>query len=172
MEEPIEVMHSKVEGFGVFATRKIRIGEIICYMRGEIVNIEELKKLYQFKYRIDDPLQISDNSYLILKVPYIFINHSCSPNACIRGINTLLALREIKKGEEITFDYSLTEWSNDKLWKVNWKELWKVPCNCKSKNCRGFIRVFPTLPHELIMNYYSRNALQDHILVKLKNYWN
>jgi len=38
------------------------------------------------------------------------MNHSCDSNAYIKAINNdrhILALRNIKKGEEITFDYAI-----------------------------------------------------------------
>ena len=38
-----------------------------------------------------------------------FLNHSCEPNAFLRGL-TLIALDDIREGAEITFDYNTTEW--------------------------------------------------------------
>ncbi|MFO0828537.1 MAG: SET domain-containing protein [Phycisphaerales bacterium] len=37
-----------------------------------------------------------------------FLNHSCAPNAAFAG-RTLVALRRIQAGDEITFDYNTTE---------------------------------------------------------------
>ncbi|HSG07314.1 MAG TPA: SET domain-containing protein [Longimicrobiales bacterium] len=38
-----------------------------------------------------------------------FLNHSCAPNAYLRGL-VLTALADIEEGAEITFDYNTTEW--------------------------------------------------------------
>src|SRR4051794_10437090 len=37
-----------------------------------------------------------------------FLNHSCRPNAAVRG-TLLVAIAPIAKGEEVTFDYNTTE---------------------------------------------------------------
>lgn len=42
------------------------------------------------------------------KCPWVFVNHSCRPNAAVRG-QALVATRDIAPGEEITFDYTTTE---------------------------------------------------------------
>jgi uncharacterized protein len=39
------------------------------------------------------------------------------------------AIRDIKKGEEITYDYATSETLNN----------WKMECKCGSKNCRKII---------------------------------
>ena len=59
-----------------------------------------------------------------------YVNHSCNPNLIYVVKNErvfLYAKSNIKKDEELTFDYSFDR--DEK------KEL----CCCKSKNCRGFI---------------------------------
>lgn len=38
-----------------------------------------------------------------------YLNHSCEPNAGMAGMR-LVALRDIARGEEVTFDYNTTEW--------------------------------------------------------------
>lgn len=43
--------------------------------------------------------------------------------------NTLLALRDIKAGEELTYDYALMESSPE----------YRIRCLCGSKECRGFL---------------------------------
>tara|TARA_B100002019_G_C21108168_1_gene517014 strand:+ start:65 stop:544 length:480 start_codon:yes stop_codon:yes gene_type:complete len=61
-----------------------------------------------------------------------FINHSCNPNCevdIIKGKIWILAARDIKKGEELSYDYAF---SFDKDFK-------QFPCKCGSKNCCGYI---------------------------------
>jgi len=110
MKEKFVVKLSKIEGFGCFATENIRKGEIICLIRGERITFQELKERYtKGKIKICNPLQITEKEYLVIKEPYIYINHSCNPNAGIRKEGELFALKDIKKGQEITYDYSTSE---------------------------------------------------------------
>ena len=60
------------------------------------------------------------------------INHSCSNNCDYDGKGLKLwvtAIKDIKKGEEITCDYGFGYDSDYK----------QFPCNCRSKNCAGYI---------------------------------
>ncbi|MDD5162592.1 MAG: SET domain-containing protein [Candidatus ainarchaeum sp.] len=165
----IEIRVSKIEGRGCFASCNIKKGETVCIMRGKQVSIPMLKKDYsEGKTRIDDPLQISDKIYLKLKVPFIYINHSCSPTSCIVKSDKLVAFKNIKKGEEITFDYSLTEWTDDSIWGINWQEIWGFQCNCGAKNCRRKIKEFPKLPEKIKKAYSDSGMLPDFILKKIK----
>ncbi|MCL5006979.1 MAG: SET domain-containing protein-lysine N-methyltransferase [Patescibacteria group bacterium] len=59
-----------------------------------------------------------------------FINHSCDSNTWMADAFTLIARRDIKRGEEITADYAL--WENE-----NYSSDWQ--CVCGSPFCRGHI---------------------------------
>ena len=171
--EKIVVKKSKIEGYGVFAKKKIKEGSIICNFKGELVSIEELKKRYNFgKVRLDDPFQIKNNEYLLLEKPFLLINHSCSPNSGIKDISTLVAINDINKDEEITYDYSTTEWSDSVLWGIDWYDKWHIDCKCKSEKCRKVITEFPLLPDELKKEYFKKRILPLFILnkIKLENY--
>ena len=168
MEKRFIIKKSKINGLGCFASKLIKKGELIHILLGKTVSIPQLKKMYELgKERIDDPLQVGDLKYISLSKPGIFFNHSCNPNAGIKGRATLFALRDIKKGEEITFDYSTTEWTNDKAWKINWTKIWKIKCNCKSSKCRKYIKTFNNLPVKLKERYRQRRALPNFILRKI-----
>ncbi len=165
----IQVKESDIEGFGVFAGEDIRKGALIYTMRGMKVSIPNLKAKYESgKIRIDDPFQISDRTYLILEKPGIYFNHSCNPNAGIHGTRRLIARRDIHRGEEITYDYSTTEWTDDKAWGIDWYRLWRIPCRCGSRNCRKTIRMFPTLPRSVQMGYFRERMLPDFIMKKME----
>lgn len=75
--------------------------------------------------------------------PGFYINHSCNPSAGIRGSIEIVAMRDIKKGEEITFDYSTSE-SEDG---------WTLVCQCGEENCRRLIESYELLPAELKLKY-------------------
>jgi hypothetical protein len=58
-----------------------------------------------------------------------FINHSCQPNCRYQrkdGKIWIRALRNIKAGEEVTYDYEDSEQGTH-------------PCACGAKNCRGML---------------------------------
>jgi SET domain-containing protein len=38
-----------------------------------------------------------------------FLNHSCRPNVGRKGLRTIVAMKKINAGDEITLDYSTTE---------------------------------------------------------------
>ncbi|QQR92317.1 MAG: SET domain-containing protein-lysine N-methyltransferase [Candidatus Iainarchaeum archaeon] len=163
----IQVIESAIQGTGVVASKNIKKGEALCLMRGERIGVNELKRRYASgKEKISNPLQIGDKKYIDLAAPYVFINHSCAPNCGIRKENELFALRDVKKGEELTFDYSTTEWTHEKFGR--YRE-WAMECNCGSKKCRGTIGQFPSLEPKLKKQYYKAGALQDYILQKLED---
>jgi len=63
-----------------------------------------------------------------------FINHSCEPNCYSRIVDIdakkhiiILALRRIRCGEELTYDYKFP------------LEDVKIPCSCASKRCRKYL---------------------------------
>ncbi len=75
--------------------------------------------------------------------PFKFLNHSCEPNAGIRGKIRLYAMRDIKPNEELTIDYSSVEAD----------PRWEMKCNCGSKKCRKKIRSIQFLPKGIIKKY-------------------
>lgn len=147
-------------GKGVYTNRPIAKGARICFMKGKIKKAYTLQlKGNAFRRAIVDPLQIGVNEYLDLEKPYIFINHSCNPNAGIRGKNELFALINIQTGEEITFDYSTT---------VDETFL----CQCGARNCRRFIPVdFFGLPKTIQEYYIKSKAVPKYILKKYKKFY-
>ena len=169
-EKKLYVKKSEINRKGVFTQRRIPKGELIRFMRGREISVSQLKKRYELgkeRENLTDPFQIAKRKYLLLKKPCICINHSCLPNGGIRKKNELRALRNIQKDEEITYDYSTTEWEDVKAWGGKcdiYKKLWKMQCNCKSKKCRKIIKEFPFLPSKLKKKYQMQHALPSHIL--------
>lgn len=88
-----------------------------------------MRKRYESgEERSTDPLQVGDVSYIDLKDTYVSINHSCEPNSAIVHYNELVALRDIREGEEICYDYSATDWPNDDYW--DGYNAWEMVCHC------------------------------------------
>lgn len=73
---------------------------------------------------ITSTAQLSDTDY---------VNHSCNPSAGIKGQISLVAMRSIRKDEEITFDYGTV------LYRAKKSPKYELACSCGSTNCRGKI---------------------------------
>lgn len=158
------VKTSKISGQGCFATRNIKKGEKITELMGERVSRNEIhRRIEEGIENIDDPLQIGDELFIDLDEPSRFFNHSCNPNAGIRGENELFALKDIPKNEEITFDYSTTVSKN-----IN-NGAWTMDCKCNAKNCRKKIGNILTIPKEKLRQYAKVGALPDFIKDQIKD---
>lgn len=161
MHALLKVIDSKLGGKGSFTARDIKKGEVIKILSGERVSFGEITKRVKLgQEKVDDPLQIGDETYLDLDDSSRLINHSCDPNAGIRKERELFALRDIRKGEEVTFDYSTTV-GRESGW-------WYMDCHCKSANCRKRIGNILTLPENVLANYQKLGALPDFIIRQLK----
>jgi SET domain-containing protein len=137
----IYVCSSKIHGFGVNIGENVKKGEIIAHIKGAM----KFKTNATEKDALDNPdwVGVAKDQWIDPAKPYKFLNHSCSPSTGIKGKVTLVALRNLKEGEEVTIDYSTIE--GDLLWKMN--------CACKSANCRKLIRSVHFLPHEQFKKY-------------------
>ena len=163
MEDFLEVKNSRISGKGFFAKKIILKGERICFMKGELMDLNEMVERVDFdEEEGSDPLGVDDETYIDLDEFYRSINHSCKPNAFIRGKNELVALKDIKEGEEIFFDYSTT--MDDE--KIPRDEQWTMECNCGSENCRGIVDQFKTLPKDRRDFYITNKYVPDFILRK------
>ncbi len=132
-------------GFGLFAKKEIKKGEIIFLAKGKQVRIK-------IKDKTDSALLPNAIGYDVgvwldplVDNALNYLNHSCDPNAGIKGKVTVTALKNIKKGEHITIDYSITEC--DKSWSLDQR------CHCGAKNCRKVIRSIQSLPVIIYRKY-------------------
>jgi hypothetical protein len=97
---------------------------------GDIVVGEKLGALSPTARR--HSVQVEENLYLVphhLPEPADFVNHSCDPNAGLSGQITLVAMRDIQPGEEITYDYAMSDGSPYD----------EFTCSCGSRHCRGHV---------------------------------
>jgi len=140
MEKPIYVRQTPGKGLGIFAKRNILKDEIITEFTGPRIKIENLG---EFPPEVVDHLfNVDVDEYLVAREPEVRTNHSCDPNAGIRKEALLVAMRNIKQDEEITFDYSMIM-----------DDEWEMDCMCGSPLCRGRIGKFRNLPDELKEKY-------------------
>ena len=124
------------KGLGLCATKDIKEGTRIIDYIGKIITkkkTEESEKfnnakpiyLFNLNKRYDLDGDVSWNTARL-------INHSCSNNCDYNGTGLKLwvtAIKDIKKGEELTADYGFG-------YDENYKQF---PCKCGTKNCCGYI---------------------------------
>jgi len=112
---------------GVFATAIIAEGELVSLWGGHIIRKDELDlSMPHFTQRV---LQVDEDLYLLTakeKEPNDCFNHLCDPNLGFFGQIGLVALREIKAGEELGFDYAMSDG----------EPYDEFECFCGSSNCR------------------------------------
>jgi hypothetical protein len=129
-------------GRGVFATDTIPTGSLIMNYTGPLLKYADTSAT-TLALQIGPDLYIGESGQAD-----DFVNHSCDPNSGLRINGTdvrLIAIREIKTAEQITFDYSTTMDEDD----------FEFDCLCGSPKCRGKIRDFKHLPTALRTHYAS-----------------
>jgi hypothetical protein len=143
-------------GMGVFAIEPVPRGEILAMWGGRVVPVEQI---YQFDEQQRHYLiQVEEGLFLTPSDPTEaaeYVNHSCDPSAGLDGQIALVALRDIGTGEEICFDYAMSESH----------ALFEFECRCGSPRCRGRVRADDWLDPELQRRYagYFSPYLQRRI---------
>jgi hypothetical protein len=140
MNPKLEVRDTQKYGKGVFAKKDIKKEEMLFVMGGYILTIDD-DNAGLSKEALDKPIDISDYFFIgprnkkdLEMMPQHYVNHSCNPNAGFKGQIFMVAMRNIKKEEEIFYDYAMVMSPNDDS-----SSYFKIKCLCGSKNCREFI---------------------------------
>lgn len=128
------------KGRGLFATRSISKGTVVLKFEGEVVKDSEIRS----DEAKDHFLPYGKSVYLRIGEPENLINHSCNPNVGFSDNQTLFAIRNIKTGEELAFDYSTVG-----------ADGWEMECSCGEPNCRNIIRDYKYLTDKLKEKYKS-----------------
>lgn len=105
-----EVRPAGAKGLGVFATAPIRRDETVAAFGGFVVDRATLDTLSP--ERQSHSIQIDDHLFMASSEqpePSDYVNHSCDPNTGIDGNILLVARRDIAPGDEITFDYAMSD---------------------------------------------------------------
>jgi SET domain-containing protein len=137
----IQVRRSGVHGKGVFALVPIGKGEVLVEYKGEVITWPEALERHPH-----DPAQPDHTFYFHLDDGHVidgkhggnssrWINHSCAPNCEAEDDNGRIfikALRKIRAGEELFFDYQLII---DERYTAKLKA--RYACWCGAKTCRG-----------------------------------
>jgi SET domain-containing protein len=131
-----KIKKSNIDNKGLYAEKNIKSGKIIINYKGKIITKKETdtnpkydndKAIYLFnlnnRYDLDGDFKYNDAR---------LINHSCNPNCEVEGKGLKLwitAIKDIKKGEELSYDYGF---GYDEDYK-------QFVCKCGEKNCVGYI---------------------------------
>ncbi len=155
----LSIVASGIEGKGLFSSKAFKPGQIIARIEGK-----KVKKLTKTKAdSLSIPTWYGVGRYTWIdpsNTVFEYLNHSCEPNAAIAGTKTLVAIRNIEVGQEVTIDYSMTDAD----------PLWEMSCLCKSKNCRKLIKSITSLEPTVVKShmpyiprYFQRIYLKHHI---------
>ena len=137
----IQTRRSGVHGKGVFALTDFAEGETIIEYVGEIISWKEALRRHPH-----DPTDPNHTFYFHIDETHVidakyggnssrWINHSCKPSCEPdeeNGRVFIKAIRDIKAGEELNYDYGLV--IDAPLTK---KLKLEYPCWCGAKKCRG-----------------------------------
>jgi hypothetical protein len=128
LADGLEIKEHSTAGRGVFATRRFVAGELLAVWGGWIITTVELNRLRKTEQTY--AVQVEEDLYLLTPRSKVagadFINHSCDPNAGLEGSISLVAIRGIEPGEEVSYDYAMAD-SNPHL---------GFDCSCGSALCR------------------------------------
>jgi len=159
----IKILSSGIHGRGMFADEDIKRGERIQYLR--VPKVKRVVRSKKDSRAIEHWIGAGKDSWFDTRgTPFRYINHSCDANAAIAGTKTLVALRDIKKGQEIHIDYSMTDAD----------PFMSIVCKCGTENCRKYIRSIYTVPTSVFSKHmpyvpknfqrlYLRNYIQSKI---------
>ncbi|MBP7735098.1 MAG: SET domain-containing protein [Spirochaetes bacterium] len=159
MENSRLVIRETEKGKAVFAGSDIARGEVVCEFTGPTYTMAQYLELH-------DPennhfLQIDEDSFMGPSGNADdLINHSCNPNGgltCRDGKILYIAIRDIRKDEELSFDYSTTM---D-------EDCWEMECLCGDAACRGTVRDFKHLPGDVKKKYIDLNVVMPYILKRI-----
>jgi hypothetical protein len=119
----------ELEMNGVFAIQPIKKGELIAIFGGAVMEWDAFKSLPDQLQSLS--LQVEENLYLVPETisQGDYFNHSCDANAGLVGQIALHAMRDIKAGEQVCFDYAMSDCSPYD----------EFDCQCGARNCRGHI---------------------------------
>jgi hypothetical protein len=140
----LELGPSRIDigGVGVFSVGCIHKGEKVC----DGVSEEDFQELvsWEFFERCPADLQQKIMAFCVgtpdgfvppaefdfnkLSIEW-YLNHSCEGPCGFDDDGDFIAIRNIRKGEELSYDYGLVE-SNPRFW---------MRCTCGSKTCRHVI---------------------------------
>lgn len=130
ISDKVEIRNKSLNGKGLFAKSNIKKGEIVFIKGGHILKRDQIfsSGVINSYFPISDEYFLGATNKSEEEQIKLYENHSCNPNCGIRGEITFVAMRDIKKDEELTVDYAFID-----------NEDYSFNCTCGAKNCRKVI---------------------------------
>lgn len=128
----VRVGRSPIEGEGLFAAAPLPRGTALARFGGRLVSDAELGRLFAEAARTGtyvDTLSVGRDVNLVLPldVPNHAGNHGCDPNSWWADPFTVVARRDVERGEELTLDYAT----------ITDDPGFAMVCACRAAACRG-----------------------------------
>jgi D-alanine-D-alanine ligase-like ATP-grasp enzyme len=136
-QKPYAIKGNSIAGFGIYAARDIKEGEVI-FPGEERAHRIVTKRYVDNNWNEDQKLNFRRYAYALSEEVFVLWdenptewapqNHSCDANTGLEGLN-VVALADIQMGEELTLDYAQFLDEN----------MEPFDCKCGSSACRGTI---------------------------------
>ncbi len=139
----IKIVKSKIQGKGIISAVELKKGDFVGFVKGPIKHKHNKGK--KDSEANPDWVGFKKDYWIDPLPPFKYINHSCEPNCGIKGTKSVYAIKNIKIGDELTFDYSISE--IDLEWELDYI------CKCGSKSCRKKICSIQSLSKKKIAEY-------------------
>ncbi|KAF7724073.1 hypothetical protein EC973_001406 [Apophysomyces ossiformis] len=99
-------------------------------------------------------VQISENEHIELNSDLLYMNHSCNPSTHMDVDHlAIVALHDLKAGDELTFFYPSTEWDMAQ----------PFACWCGSEKCIKTVKGAQHLPTETLKQFVLSKHIQELI---------
>jgi uncharacterized protein len=116
-KQPSSYLSSKLEGRpkangngnGIYSLEPIHKGELVAVFGGVVYEWDAFIHLPERERSLC--IQVEEGLFLVPRPigEGDYVNHSCNPNAGLSGQIGLVAMRDIKVGEEVCFDYAMCD---------------------------------------------------------------
>jgi SET domain-containing protein len=128
----VEKRSSPIHGRGLFAKAAIDQDEVVVVKGGYVLSRPQRNRIAEelgaSEIQITEDLFIRPTTLAEREGGMTHLNHSCEPNVGLQGQIVFVAMRDIAAGEELTFDYAMTD-----------DEPYEMECHCDSQICRKLI---------------------------------
>lgn len=123
------IRSSPIHAAGVFTLESIPKGTVVVEYTGTRMRHDDADDLYEnrpytYLFGVGDGSEVVDGYGMSM-----YLNHSCDPNCETEEDEDehvwIRAIRDIKAGEELVYDYFLYDGEGD------------APCHCGAASCRG-----------------------------------
>ena len=131
------------KGRGVFAKEKIKKGEEVAAFDGKVYGWRSRAWTTNERDVLHHAIQFEEKKWRDSAGIARVLNHSCEANCGVIDLFRLVAMRDVSPGEEVTWDYEMTE---DSPW-------YRLRCRCGTPSCRKVIGTYQRMPAAVRRKY-------------------